>query len=102
MEKLAARSGLEIQKGKMVVELRPGGADKGDAVRAFMAEPEFAGARPVFVGDDVTDEHAFEAVAEMGGAGILVGPRSEEHTSELQSLMRTSFAVFCLKKKKTT
>src|SRR3546814_12002490 len=75
MEKLAARSGLEIQKGKMVVELRPGGADKGDAVRAFMAEPEFAGARPVFVGDDVTDEHAFEAVAEMGGAGILVGPQ---------------------------
>src|SRR3546814_7545419 len=34
----------------------------------------------------------------------LVGPdhpRSEEHTSELQSLMRNSYAVFCLKKKKT-
>src|SRR3546814_1736351 len=30
----------------------------------------------------------------------LDGPRSEEHTSELQSLMRTSYAVFCLKKKK--
>src|SRR3546814_2072874 len=29
-------------------------------------------------------------------------PRSEEHTSELQSLMRTSYAVFCLKKKKIT
>src|SRR3546814_9960215 len=29
------------------------------------------------------------------------GARSEEHTSELQSLMRTSYAVFCLKKKKT-
>src|SRR3546814_1971744 len=29
-------------------------------------------------------------------------PRSEEHTSELQSLMRTSYAVFCLKKKKQT
>src|SRR3546814_3076865 len=28
------------------------------------------------------------------------GPRSEEHTSELQSLMRISYAVFCLKKKK--
>src|SRR3546814_3137824 len=28
-------------------------------------------------------------------------PRSEEHTSELQSLMRISYAVFCLKKKKT-
>src|SRR3546814_42349 len=34
--------------------------------------------------------------------GIEVRPRSEEHTSELQSLMRISYAVFCLKKKKTT
>src|SRR3546814_4757650 len=32
----------------------------------------------------------------------IVGPRSEEHTSELQSLMRISYAVFCLKKKKQT
>src|SRR3546814_9399527 len=32
---------------------------------------------------------------------ILVRPRSEEHTSELQSLMRISYAVFCLKKKTT-
>src|SRR3546814_1876658 len=31
----------------------------------------------------------------------LLSPRSEEHTSELQSLMRISYAVFCLKKKKT-
>src|SRR3546814_4161569 len=33
---------------------------------------------------------------------ITVAPRSEEHTSELQSLMRISYDVFCLKKKKTT
>src|SRR3546814_4105353 len=33
---------------------------------------------------------------------IIRVPRSEEHTSELQSLMRISYAVFCLKKKKTT
>src|SRR3546814_9927210 len=32
--------------------------------------------------------------------GLRPGERSEEHTSELQSLMRTSYAVFCLKKKK--
>src|SRR3546814_6060806 len=32
-------------------------------------------------------------------AGLFVVPRSEEHTSELQSLMRISYAVFCLKKK---
>src|SRR3546814_8003895 len=31
---------------------------------------------------------------------FVYGPRSEEHTSELQSLMRISYAVFCLKKKK--
>src|SRR3546814_962890 len=34
-------------------------------------------------------------------AGHVLGSRSEEHTSELQSLMRISYAVFCLKKKKT-
>src|SRR3546814_10417189 len=33
-------------------------------------------------------------------SSVDVRPRSEEHTSELQSLMRTSYAVFCLKKKK--
>src|SRR3546814_2759631 len=33
---------------------------------------------------------------------IVGGPRSEEHTSELQSLMRISYAVFCLKTKKKT
>src|SRR3546814_5978352 len=33
--------------------------------------------------------------------GSTIGPRSEEHTSELQSLMRLSYAVFCLKKKNT-
>src|SRR3546814_6018031 len=38
----------------------------------------------------------------IGGAGAkpLLGRRSDEHTSELQSLMRKSYAVFCLKKKK--
>src|SRR3546814_5470595 len=35
-------------------------------------------------------------------AGLALPARSEEHTSELQSLMRISYAVFCLKKKKTT
>ena len=74
MSELARDGGLALQQGKMVIELRPPGADKGDALRAFMAEPDFAGARPVFVGDDMTDEHAFAAAAAMGGAGVLVGP----------------------------
>src|SRR3546814_2096120 len=41
---------------------------------------------------------AMHAALDRSGAGA----RSEEHTSELQSLMRTSYAVSCLKKKKTT
>ena len=73
MERLARETQLIVQHGNMVVELRPPGADKGDAVRALMKEVPFAGATPVFVGDDFTDEHAFTAVAEMGGAGVLVG-----------------------------
>src|SRR3546814_7325429 len=40
----------------------------------------------------VTEPHSFD---------VEVVARSEEHTSELQSLMRISYAVFCLKKKKT-
>src|SRR3546814_3162318 len=41
------------------------------------------------------------AAADGGGHHRAAPPRSEEHTSELQSLMRSSYAVFCLKKKKT-
>jgi trehalose 6-phosphate phosphatase len=71
---LAAKFGLEVQEGKCVRELRVPGADKGDAVRAFMAEPPFTLGRPVTMGDDLTDEHAFAAARLLGGAGILIGP----------------------------
>ncbi len=77
LAELAERIGLTLQQGKMVAELRPPGADKGDAIRAFMLQPDFAGARPLFVGDDLTDEDAFQAAAELGGGGILVGPERE-------------------------
>ena len=70
---LAADTGLYLQSGNCVRELRVPGADKGDAVRAFMAEPPFDLGRPVVVGDDLTDEHAFEAATALGGSAILVG-----------------------------
>lgn len=73
----AEKLGMKLQHGKMLVELKPAGADKGTALREFMAGPPFAGTRPVFLGDDLTDEHGFEAVRELGGAGVLVGPPRE-------------------------
>src|SRR3546814_1939258 len=45
---------------------------------------------------------AVAAPAYLERFGIPGSPRSEEHTSELQSLMRISYAVFCLKKKNNT
>jgi trehalose 6-phosphate phosphatase len=74
VEALGATDDLVAQWGLMVAELRTAGPDKGDALRAFMAEPPFFGARPIFVGDDLTDEHGFQAVRAAGGLGVLVGP----------------------------
>src|SRR3546814_2253866 len=48
---------------------------------------------------DVVLTQMFEPIEDEHGAGALRQGRSEEHTSELQSLMRISYAVFCLKKK---
>src|SRR3546814_9384846 len=64
-----------------------------DAFGALMAEM----APDVPVRHVVAAELLAEAMQEGG-----IGPRSEEQTSELQSLMRNSYAVFCLKKKNNT
>lgn len=78
---LAGVTGLSLQEGKMVIELRTPGADKGDAIAAFMTEAPFEGARPIFAGDDLTDEHGFELVENAGGEGVLVGPPRQTHAS---------------------
>ena len=74
-EECAAEHDLVIQEGDMVWELRLPGADKGDAVRAIMHLPEFAGSRPIYMGDDFTDIAAIDAARALGGQGIAVGDR---------------------------
>lgn len=69
------RPEMRVMPGKMVVELRMAGADKGTAIRAFMAAAPFRGRVPVFAGDDVTDEDGFAMVNAMGGHSIRVGPQ---------------------------
>ncbi len=69
---------LALQPGKMMLEVRPAGADKGRALTHFMAVPPFAGRRPLAIGDDLTDEHMFQVAVEMGGLAARVGPNSRE------------------------
>jgi trehalose 6-phosphate phosphatase len=67
------RPELLLMEGKMIVEVKVAGVDKGTAVRDFMAAAPFAGHRPVFVGDDTTDEAGFAFVQASGGIAIKVG-----------------------------
>ncbi|MDR6626013.1 trehalose-phosphatase [Caulobacter segnis] len=72
-ERLSQSTGLVLQLGDMVAELRTPGADKGSAVAAFLNEAPFVGATPIFVGDDLTDEDGFAAARRLGGFGVLAG-----------------------------
>lgn len=65
---------LKVQEGRMVVELLPRCACKAHALAAFMDEAPFKGRTPVYVGDDLTDEPAFEWINRAGGVSVAVAP----------------------------
>lgn len=78
VDALARRHGrgeVQVQPGAYELELKPSGITKAHAIEAFLLEPPFAGRKPVFAGDDLTDLHGFAAVERHGGVSIAVGPR---------------------------
>ena len=81
---IAARagSGLRAQRGRLVIELTPGTQSKATAIAEFMSEAPFRGRLPVYVGDDRTDEPAFEWVNAAGGisVGVDVTPPTSART----------------------
>jgi len=64
---------IELLPGKSVFEIKPSAFSKGLAVRELMLHPPFAGRRPVFIGDDVTDESVLAVLPEFDGLGFSVG-----------------------------
>ncbi len=65
--------GFELLAGKMVLEIKPGGRDKGTAIAEFVKEKPFHGRVPIFIGDDLTDEYGFALVNSLCGHAVKVG-----------------------------
>jgi trehalose 6-phosphate phosphatase len=64
---------VEVLPGKAVVEVKAAGFNKGSAVRKLMHVAPFKGRRPIYIGDDTTDESAFAVLQEFDGVGLSVG-----------------------------
>ena len=82
-QELLQRAGNDftLQHGNHVIELKPAGTDKGRALAALLASEPFAGRQPWMLGDDLTDEHAFEEVNGCGGVSVIVGARRPTHAN---------------------
>jgi trehalose 6-phosphate phosphatase len=66
---------IEVLRGKSVVEIKQVGFNKGTAVRELMHHTPFLDRRPIFIGDDVTDESVFAMISEFDGVAFSVGRR---------------------------
>lgn len=64
---------IEILPGKAVIEIKRAGFSKASGVRELMRHPPFAGRRPIFIGDDTTDESVFAIMPELDGIALSVG-----------------------------
>src|SRR5450432_2987300 len=67
---------IEVLPGKCVCEIKHSGFDKASGVRELMTHEPFKGRRPIFIGDDVTDETVFAIMPELEGLAYSVGRRA--------------------------
>jgi trehalose 6-phosphate phosphatase len=68
---------IEVLPGKCVCEIKQSGFDKATGVRELMTHEPFRGRRPLFIGDDVTDESVFVIMPDLAGLAFSVGRRAE-------------------------
>jgi trehalose 6-phosphate phosphatase len=83
-----------LQLGKAVAEVLPARATKGGIIRHFLSEGPYRGRRPIFIGDDLTDEQAFEVVDGIGGISVRVGagPTRARYRVDAPSALRQVLA----------
>ncbi|WP_431205596.1 trehalose-phosphatase [Bradyrhizobium betae] len=67
---------IEVLPGKFVCEIKHAGFTKATGVRELMKHEPFRGRRPIFIGDDVTDETVFAIMPDMNGLSFSVGRRA--------------------------
>lgn len=64
---------IEVLLGKAVIEVKPAAFHKGTGIRTLMGHLPFRGRRPLFIGDDITDDAAFAVLPDYDGIGFSVG-----------------------------
>jgi trehalose 6-phosphate phosphatase len=68
---------IEVLAGKCVCEIKHSGFNKASGVRQLMTHEPFKGRRPLFIGDDVTDETVFAIMPDLNGLAFSVGRRAK-------------------------
>jgi trehalose 6-phosphate phosphatase len=68
---------IEVLPGKSVCEIKHSGFNKASGVLELMTHEPFKGRRPIFIGDDVTDESVFAIMPDLGGLAFSVGRRAQ-------------------------
>jgi trehalose 6-phosphate phosphatase len=68
---------IEVLPGKCVCEIKHSGFNKASGVIELMSHEPFKGRRPIFIGDDVTDESVFAIMPDFGGLAFSVGRRAQ-------------------------